>query len=149
MIENWHEEGIILAGGFALFAIYAAFDGWLLKKHGSRMSTIRGTLIDDGYDSTYGLLVALIYPVSVTICTLVYILFYSREAVSIKQLAISTGVIYAILVFTLNVWGKRYLLSKGLSPRPKNGYKGFRQSLRENIEKKKQEQRQKRDELLL
>lgn len=143
MLEQYLEEILLLGCGLLLCTIYNLVDAWFLKKYGSNRSTIRGNLIDGGYDSTYGPIMALMYPVSVLVCYLGYLAINPADSISIRALALLTLLLYTILAVALNFWGKNYLKSRNLDPTPPSGYKGFWQTFKDYYKEMREQQKRK------
>lgn len=142
-----NEIGLLL-GALVMCLLYLGFDGMMFNKFGSNMSTYRGILIDKGFDVTFAVVGAFIYPISVGICYIIFSLIGYSKNISVKPIAIATLIIYFAFVWGLNIWGRRFLISKGIEPVSKDGYKGFVQNYKEALEKAKEKQRQKKEESL-
>jgi len=139
---------ILLACALILSFLYLGFDGIMFKKFGSNMSTYRGILMDKGFDSAFAVVGGFIYPLSVLICFIFCHLIGICENLALKPLAIATAIIYFAFVIGLNIWGKRFLISRGIEPVSKDGYKGFVQIYKEELEKAKEKQRKKKEDSL-
>lgn len=146
MLLQWSEEFLILGCALLLCISYAIVDAWFFKKFGSAGSTLRGNLVECGYDSTYGVLSALMYPIAVLACYLVLLVVSDPDVVSLRVLIALTFLIYLVLVAVLNMWGKRYLKSRGLDAAPKNGYKGWLQNFKDNYKEMREKQKNKDDD---
>jgi hypothetical protein len=139
---------LVLAAGIFLFICNFIFDWWLWKKSGDQYSATRGILIKNGIDSTFGVVSASVFLVSVAISYFVLTGIDIVDNVPIKRLLILTVGVYFVLVFFLNIWGKGFLIRQGIDPKPKDGYKGFVQNYKEALEKAKEKQRKKKEDSL-
>lgn len=82
---------IILALGIFIFICNFTFDWLLWKKSGDKYSAIRGVLIKNGIDSTFGVVSALILLIFVAISYFVLTGTGVVENVPINRLLIITG----------------------------------------------------------
>ena len=139
-----HSEISILATSLVLFVLTFVWDHWSLGRFGPSASPFRGNLIKIGYDSTFGILAALDFVLMVIVVVCVKTIAAIGAPFSIQNLIIGTLSICVILAIVLNVWGKRYLVSKGIDPERKDGHKGFVRNYREALEKAKEKQRKKK-----
>lgn len=147
MIQDFFCTGKLLIFSAILFFIYILWNVWLSGRFAPDYSPIIGNLKDRGYDSTFGIVVATIYPL-IVIGTCILLTVFNVYEIDFVQVAVGTLILYIFFAIALNIWAKNYLKRKGIDPKPKDGYKGFVQNYKEALEKAKEKQRKKKEESL-
>lgn len=123
----------ILIWAFILFLGYLHLNYWIFKKKGPGSSPILMSLMGREYNLTFGLVVASPYLIAVI---MVSVFYASEDLIKIPGLRLVLGVmsIYLILSILFNLWGQKFLKSRGINPKPE-GWKGFWQRVKEYGEK--------------